>query len=446
MLMQLAETADTVEPDWQDALRRAGYAARRPRAYRRLRRSRVAVLASGVAVLLIAGGAVAAVAVGPWWEEGEPPANPEVVERQLVPHEDGFPPAADRARARTVARADGAALVAAPVGESGYCLIPSLPGSPDIGFSCTYQVKTLRSGAGDEFRSYARPPADGEPRWIVYGRITDPRARVLDLSEAAGVTLKINLTPGGFFLANVPAERWGALANTAAPGRILDAAGDTLRTGCINWGPSPHSRAAGESRFGFWSEGAAPCRARPVPTQPSPLFSQAEKLVEMTLRDKYATWEAGTKIAVWRTPTREGGECVYIGSATLPGGQIRDLPALPGGGVCRLGGRVPVPPPAQALTAELGWSRHGRDNYSIVIQGQVKAAERTTRVVLRTPVREEELAYSNGFYLAQLPNSAAAGRLPPGGPYTVVAYDASDREVARLDLADWLRNLRSPGG
>jgi hypothetical protein len=412
-------------------------AARRPR-------SRVALLAAAVALLLIAGGAVAAVAVGPWWEDGEPPVNPEVVARQLTPHEGGFPPAADRTRARTVARDDGAALVAAPVGESGYCLIPSLPGSADIGVSCTYQVKKPASGASDEFRSYARPPADGEPRWILYGRITDSRARVLDLSEAAGVPLRVELTSGGFFLANVPKERWPALANTAGSGRILDAEGDILRTGCVNWGPSPHSRGAGGGRPGFWSEGAGPCRARPLPTRPTPLFEQADKLVEMTLREKSGIWEAGTKIAVWRTPTREGGECLYVASATSPGGQIRGLPVLPGGGVCRLDG--PVPAPAQPLTAQPSWSSEGRDGYSVVINGQVKAAERTTRVVLRTPAREEELPYGNGFYLAQLPNSAASGRLPPGGPYTVVAYDAHGREVARLDLADWLRKLRSPGG
>jgi hypothetical protein len=165
----------------------------------------------------------------------------------------------------------------------------------------------------------------------------------------------------------------------------------------------------------------------------------------MTLREKNGTWGAGTKIAVWRTPTREGGECVYVASATTPGGQIRGFPGLPGGGICRLGAG-PMPPPAQPLTAQPSWSREGRDGYSIVINGQVRAAERTTRVVLRTPAGEEELAYGNGFYLAQLPNSAASGRLPPGGPYVIVAYDAGGREVARLDLADWLRKLRSPGG
>lgn len=418
--------------------------AGRPRA-RRPPRSRAAALAAVVALLLIAGGAIAAVAVGPWWQEGEPPANPEVVDRQLVPHEGGFPPAADRARARTVARAGRAALVAAPVGESGYCLIPSLPGSPDIGFSCTYQVEDPASGVGDEFRSYARPLADGEPRWIVYGRVTDSRARVLDLSEAAGVPLALELRSGGFFLADVPERRWRALANTAGRGRILDGSGKTLRTGCVNWGPSPYDRGAGESRWVFWSDGGGPCRARPVPTRPTLLYDQAEKLVATTLRAKHGVWAAGTAIAVWRAPTREGGECVYLAPATPPGGRLAGRPGLPGAGSCTLDPR-PQAPSEQPLTADLSWTRQGADGYGVIVKGQVRAAGRAARIVLRTAAGETEVAYGNGFYLAQLPSSPAAGELPPGGPYTVVAYDASSREVARLDLADWLGKLRPAGG
>ena len=414
--------------------------------FRRISRARprAAALAAAAALLMIAGGAVAAVAVGPWWQEGEPPANPEVVDRQLVPH-GGFPPAADRARARTVARADGAALVAAPVGESGYCLIPSLPGSPDIGFSCTYQVRDVASGTSDEFRSYARPAADGEPRWIVYGRITDPRARVLDLSEAAGVPLALELRPGGFFLADVPEQRWRALANTAGRGRILDGSGETLRTGCVDWGPSPYDGRAGEHRWAFWSDGGGPCSARPVPTIPTPLYDQAEKLVEMTLHAKHGIWDTGTTIAVWRTPTREGGECVYLGPATPRGGRDAGRPGLPGAGTCTFAA-APGPALEQPLTAAVSWSRHGPDSYGVIVEGRVQAAGRAERIVLRTAAdEEEEVAYGSGFFLVQLADSPASGELPPGGPYTLVAYDTAGREIARLDLADWLEKLRAPG-
>jgi hypothetical protein len=403
---------------------------------RRTAHPRRAVLAVAVAIalLLVGGVAVAAVTGIPWWEEGEPPANPEVVDRQLVPHEGGFPPAADRARARTVARANGAALVAAPVGNSGYCLIPSLPGTPDVGFSCIYQVKNAASGASDDLRSFARPAADGEPRWIVYGRITDPRARFVDLSEAAGVPLKIPLETGGFFLADIPEERWSALANAAGRGRILDAAGETLRTGCVNWGPPPSSRGAGGA-----------CRAVPAPERPTPLFGEAEKLVEMTLRGKWSVWQPGTKIALWRAPIREGGECIYVAAATPRGGRVVGRPGMPGGGQCRLGPASQAPP-GQSAAAGLSWERNGPGRYGVFLQGQFDAAERVSRVVLRTPAGEREIASGNGFYLAELPNAGATGELPPGGPYTVVAYDAAGREVATYELKTPQEQFGAPGG
>ena len=70
---------------------------------------------------------------------------------------------------------------------------------------------------------------------------------------------------------------------------------------------------------------------------------------------------------------------------------------------------------------------------------------RTERIVLRTAAGEE-VASGSGFFLVQLPDSPASGELPPGGPYTLVAYDAAGREIATLDLADWLETLRPPGG
>jgi hypothetical protein len=60
-LMLLAETADTVEPDWQDALRRAGYLGRHfPRRRELLRPSRVFVLVVAALAVIYAVAAVAA--------------------------------------------------------------------------------------------------------------------------------------------------------------------------------------------------------------------------------------------------------------------------------------------------------------------------------------------------------------------------------------------------
>jgi len=79
-------------------------------------------------------------------------------------------------------------------------------------------------------------------------------------------------------------------------------------------------------------------------------------------------------------------------------------------------------------------TRVAPDLYSVLVKGEVKAVDRVTRVTLRTPAGETEIAYSSGFFLVQLPNSTSSGALPPGGPYVVVAYDAAGNEVATEKL------------
>lgn len=60
MLMQLAETAETVEPDWQDALRRAGYLGRRFPRRKPVSRRRVFVLVAAALAVIYVVSAVAA--------------------------------------------------------------------------------------------------------------------------------------------------------------------------------------------------------------------------------------------------------------------------------------------------------------------------------------------------------------------------------------------------
>jgi hypothetical protein len=408
------------------------------------RRRHVLAAALAASLLLVGGAALAAVTVGPWWQDAPPPVNPRVVDRQLTaPKDASFPPTADRSRARTVAQADGAALVAAPVGESGYCLIPSLPDSPDLGFSCTYQVNNPEAGTSDEFRSYARPRSQGTPRWIVYGRITHPRAAALDLGA-----FTVPIRPGGFFLANVPEDRWRALANTASEGKIVDASGATLRTGCVNWTPSPADPAAGLSRFAFWSEGHGPCRPRPVPTWPTPDLSKAQKLVGTTLREKFSIWEKGTAIALWRAPTLEGGECVFLALATLTPKDVsaaKSERSLPGGGACT-GRSSPPPRNPEPFTTGMSWTSLHDGTYSVLLQGQVAPRLGIARVTLRTKTEESAVPFANGYYLTQLENSTASDALPPGGPYVLVGYDSAGNVVAKQDLQQLIAKHQSQDG
>jgi hypothetical protein len=416
-LLQTAVPAPDAGPheSWADVLHRSGVARER-------RRRRVLLAAALAGLVLATGAALAAVAEVPWWEDAAPPVNPKVLDWQLAPPADGtaFPPRADRSRARTVATEDGAALVAAPVGQGGYCVIPSLPGDPDLGFSCVYQLS-------DEFRSYARPPSAGTPRWIIYGRITDPDAATLDLSEAARVPFEVELQRGGFFLANVPEGRWDELSGRAGEGRILDASGETLRTGCVNWGPSPHAPAAGLSRWGFWSEGREPCLPQPVPTRPKVDLDKARKLVALRLSADFSIWTKGTTVAVWRAPTLDGNECTFVAPASpRPSGVSEGVPGGPS--ICG-------PPASRRLPSE---DPFGTMSFSVagggLIEGEVDRSSGIVRIALRSRTGSTTLPFNNGHFLGQLPEDGSRGEFPRGGPFVLVGYDAAGKEVARADL------------
>lgn len=411
-----------VHEDWQDVLARAGTQSVTRNLWRRPRLLGAVAVA---ALLLVTGAALAAIRGVPWWEEAAPPVNPKTLDWQLAAPADGsrFPPTADRARARTVAQEDGAALVAAPVGKGGYCVIPSLPGDPDLGFSCVYQ-------RDDEFRSYARPPSDGVPRWIVYGRIVDPEAAVLDLSEAAGVAFEVPLQPGGFFLANVPEDRWDELSGRAGEGRILDASGETLRTGCVNWGPAPDRPGAGLTRYVFfWSERAGPCRPQPVPTRPRVNLDKARKLVALTLSSDFSIWKKGTIVAVWHAPTLDGRECVYVAPASpRPSGVSRSLPSGPG--VC--GMPAAQRPRSENPFAEMSFSVASGG----LIMGRVEPTSGIVRVELHDATGSRPLPFAGGYFLGQLPEGGSPGKFPPGGPFTIVGYDAAGNKIASVDLEE----------
>jgi hypothetical protein len=415
--------------DWEDVLSRAG--VRRQTRTRPLWCRRWALAVAAGTLMLAAGAGIAAVTVEPWWEDAPPAVNPKVVDWQLAPGDGtGFPATADRSRARTVAKEDGAALVAAPIGRGGYCVIPSLPGSPNLGFSCVYQLD-------DEFRSYARPPSAGTPRWIVYGRITDPEAATLDLSEAAGVPFEVALQRGGFFLANVPEGRWNELSGQAGRGRILDASGQTLRSGCVNWGPSPHRSGAGLGRYAFWSESDGPCRPRPLPVRPRIDLDRAKRLVSLTLTSEYSIWEKGTVVAVWRAPTQGGGECVYVAPASpRPTGVSQRLPSGPGS--CRTA--APQRPPSEKPFGSMMFSVDSAG----LLMGEVSPASGIVRVELRAGNHATELPFSNGYFLGQLPEGGSPGTFPPGGPFTIVGYDAAGEKIGSIDLEEFHRQATPP--
>jgi hypothetical protein len=162
-------------PDAETAarVRRAAMRTPAPRRVLGLRRRSVGIGLAAAALVLV-GGSVAAVLQQPWWQGGESPVDPRSV---ALLARDNLPAKVDTSRARTVARVDEAALVAVPLDESGYCLVPSLGGRASFGGSCVYELVNPEQGGSDVTRSLA---PHGGP-WLVYGRIAHPRAAAIDL-------------------------------------------------------------------------------------------------------------------------------------------------------------------------------------------------------------------------------------------------------------------------
>lgn len=379
----------------------------------RMRRRHLRVATAAIAVVLVGAGTVAAAARVQWWQNAAPPVNPEVVNRQLAPQiGESFPPTADRAHARTVAELDGATLVAAPVGtKDGYCLIPALPGSADIGFSCEYQLT-------DEVRAYARPAPD--PRWIIYGRFTDGRAATLDMSDAVGASLEVTLQPGGFFIADLPKDRWNALDNGAGSADVLDSNGKTLARVCLNFGPSPSSPAAGQTRWASPLNTGACVATKPIPM--APVFSKARKLVEMMLRYDHGMFTAGTNIALYVTPDRgSDATCLVIAPVPMP------IDGRPGGAQsCGATKQTSAQHPLSVMSS--AGLDHGR--YDHFVSGQVDPSLGAVRVEVQSDGARTVLAFANDNFIGEL---APTDSTQIKGAF-VVAFDAAGEEVARQKL------------
>lgn len=408
------------QPDWDGVARVAGLGRRR-RAFTR-RQFAVVVLAA----LVVVGAAVAAVNEIPWWQSGHPPVDPQAVASVA---QDNMPADVDTGRARTVAEDGNAALVAVPLDASGYCLIPALDGHGTLGSQCDYQVVQPEQGVDDRTVSLVRPATAGSSaEWLVYGRITDPRAAKLDFGR-----LTVALSTGGFFLKLVPQNEWAALGGTANAGRILDGAGRTLRTGCVNWGPSPLSSDARPVAVTLFGEAADTCKPQPIPSVPTLDLSQAEELVRFTLVHNFSIWKAGTQVAIWSAPAQAGSVCEWVGPASpAPTGTSQGVPSGPG----QCGNPSLRPTDAQqrpflSLNVSVGGGG--------LITGRVGVDSGVERIVLEAGSGSTVLPLEHGWFIGQLPEGSRVGELPPGGPFVLVAYRADGTVVARSSLEDLVR-------
>lgn len=419
-------------PDAATAERIRRLAKRPQRSARRslvlgVRRPRTAVVLA--ATLVIVGGSVAAVNELAWWQVGAPPVDPQAVASIA---RENLPANVDTSRARTVATAGDAALIAVPINESGYCLIPTLQGRGNLGGQCEYQLVDLEQGHSDRTTSLARRDPSA---WIVYGRITDPRAAQIDLGA-----FSVPLATGGFFLAEVPEAQWSKLNGRANAGRILDANGAIVRAGCVNWGPAPTSPEAGRGGVPLWRQGRGPCKPERSPGPPRVDLDEASKLVELRLKTDFSIWKAGTVVALWQAPAQNNRICTYVAPASpAPSGTSEGLPGGPG--QC---GEARDEPAASARRAFAGVS------FSVegggIVTGRVGSRSGVSRVVLESGSGSTMLPLGGGWFIGQLPEGGSVGQLPPGGPFTLVAYDADGTELGRQSLEQIHKAATPPSG
>ena len=387
------------------------------RDHRRRRRQRLLGGLAVAAVVCTTGVALAG-SYTDWWTGAEPPVNPGQVDRVIEENTIGLL-TPDGSRKATVARTPSAALVAVATKGGGYCLIPSLTGRPDIGNSCT-------SAPESELRTYASPPkTTGTRVWILYGRVIDDDAALLDL-RSVGLADPVPLERGGFFLLELPETEWTALDNRHGPATILDAGGRVLRTGCAWLGPAPGRYGSG-NRWGMLGDDRNSCDQ----TVPPPVVidtGHAVKLVETTLTHPQGIYQPGDRIAMWRAPTTRGDTCFFIGLA--------DVRPTQGGGANPAGAGAcgatawPSQSPIQVGASE---SLEG-DRYTVLVTGRVEPGSGIARVELESASgRVVHTAFDNDAFIAELPDAPRDGRRPgpvPGGPYTAVGYDVHGNKIA----------------
>lgn len=431
-------------PDWDAVVSaaRVGRTSQKrwrwPRLRRALGRRRMAVVAA-VAVLAFAAAAVAAVRVAPWWQGGEPPVDPQAVASVA---RDNMPANVRVTQARTVVTAGDAALVAIPLDQTGYCLIPALDGHASFGASCVYQVAHPQKGDSDSARTATRARSAKAPaRWIAYGRITDPRARKLDLGA-----FTVELATGGFFLAQVPDAEWSTLNGTANRGAILDGSDNVLRRGCVNWGASPDAgRPQGFSRSAtaLWmDQPSGECKPQTLPPIPTIDLNHGRTLFEVTLTKPFSIWKAGEQIRFEEAPASDGTTCVIPIGPRTP----RELynHGCVGTRIAQL--RTGLPPISTEIGAGLS-HEDGKAFYAWDVTGSTNPSAKIAKLTLSSPSASAEVAYGDNFFFAQLPVTTPGprvGSVPfPDGPWTLTGYDAAGHEVAQVDLNE-LHHQASP--
>ena len=247
-----------------------------------------------------------AAGLGDWWTTADPPVRADEVADIL---DFGPPPPTmsgrsepDVPHASTVAHAPGAALVAAPTLEGGYCLVP-LPDGGKPSFTC------FEGNVSESILFSWVNRSGNQPAWYLLGRVKDEGAARIEFFEHVthpfeeegaealpGLPLAVDVGPGGFFLARVPHELWPGLDLAYGEVTVLDGDGELLSRGCRFLGATPDSsltRSAGGSAgdplaTSAKSAGSYPCPAAGVAAEAvrmRPAAARAQDLAGVAGRD-----------------------------------------------------------------------------------------------------------------------------------------------------------------
>ena len=237
----LAEIA-SVDRAGRFRLRRRGHGP-----YRRWLVPSIAAVGLGIAGMGTAAG------LTDWWTEADPPVRPDEVAELLdradaVTHTGAIDIGGENAR--TVARAPGAAIVAAPASD-GYCFV-RVPDRSEARLSACF----VADSPGFSFSSWIQ--RDGEQAWYLYGRAPQEGAARLELFEQItrpldesgperlpDSPLAVDLGPGGFFLVRVPGALWASLDLAYGQVSVLDENNAVIERKCRYLGASPLSPLAG---------------------------------------------------------------------------------------------------------------------------------------------------------------------------------------------------------
>jgi hypothetical protein len=409
------------------------------RDHSRRHRRRTLVLVAALATAVTASVAVAGT-IDDWWTGAQPAVHDAVVSEAM--HEnDGVIPI-DLSKKATVATTSDAQLVAVATKSGGFCLTPFHDGKM-AGSSCdSTPVKDDGTASVYNTRtSYYKDDPDKQ-WWIGYGRVTDAGAASVDLSSV-GLPADVHLDRGGFFLFDIPRDQWSQLTEQHGPMLVRNASGAVIRKGCIYTGIAPGKWYSGSGAIGG---GGDTCDLQsPAALIPHPDLSKAQKLVQLTFTHDQGTLhlDAGSTLAIWDAPEAGGKTCYFTALANEQPTPAYDANGNPISGANPIGVincAVPGdwPSGTNPIDARCGATLVGGDHYAGYCAGLVKPDSGIATLQRVGKDASTPVAGGGNAFLVELPDRPRDGKGPgaiPGGPYSIVGYDAGGHEVASTPVA-----------